>query len=79
VGLDIGREMLEQTWRRGQHCPILALEKKRVEDERLRGAGKQREVWKMGTNIDRVKDLERRIEELKRRWPTHPVPTTMLQ
>lgn len=38
MGLDIGREMLEQTWRCGQHFPILALEKKRVEDVRLLGA-----------------------------------------
>ena len=79
VGLHIGTDMLEQTWRRGQHSPIVAFEKNRAEHVRLLGAGKQREVWRLGTNIYRVKDLERRIEELKRRWPAHPVPTTMLQ
>jgi len=30
--------MLEQTWRCGQDFPILAFEKKRVEDVRLLGA-----------------------------------------
>ena len=79
VGLDIGTEMSEQTWHRGQHFPIVAFEKKRVEDVRLLGAEKQREVWKMDTKIDRVKDLERQIEELKRRWPAHSVPPTMVQ
>jgi len=44
VGLDIGTEMLEQTWRRGQHFPIVAFEKKRVEDVRLLGAEKLEEV-----------------------------------
>ncbi len=71
--------MLEQTWRRCQRFPNVAFEKKRVEDVWLLGAEKQREVWKMDTKIDRVKDLERQIEELKSRWPAHSVPPTMLQ
>jgi len=33
----------------------------------------------MDTNIDRVKDLERQIDELKRRSPSHSVRSTMLQ
>lgn len=78
MGLDIGREILEQTWRCGQHFPILAFEKKRVEGVRLLGARKQRDVWKMDTNIDRVKDLERQIGRLKRRSPSHSVRSTML-
>ena len=28
---------------------------------------------------DRVRDLERQIEELKSRWPAHSVPPAMLQ
>lgn len=31
------------------------------------------------TKTDRVKDLQRQIEELKRRWPAHSVTPTMLQ
>ncbi len=33
----------------------------------------------MHTNIDRVKDLERQIDELKRRSPSHSVRSMMLQ
>ena len=33
----------------------------------------------MDTNIDRVNDLERQIDELKRRSPSHSVRSTMLQ
>jgi hypothetical protein len=28
---------------------------------------------------DRIKELERRIEELKRQWPAHSVPPAMVQ
>jgi hypothetical protein len=28
---------------------------------------------------ERIKELERQIAELKRRWPAHSVPPTMLQ
>ena len=30
-------------------------------------------------NSDRVKELEKRIAELKQRWPAHSVSPTMLQ
>ena len=30
-------------------------------------------------NSDRIKELEKQITELKRRWPAHSVPPTMLQ
>jgi hypothetical protein len=33
----------------------------------------------METRSDRVKDLERQIEQLKGRWPAHSVPAAMLQ
>jgi len=33
----------------------------------------------MDTKTDRVRDLERQIEELKSRWPAHSVPPAMLQ
>ena len=46
---------------------------------RLLEAEKQREVWKIDTKIDRVRDLERQIEELKSRWPAHSVPPAMFQ
>jgi SAM-dependent methyltransferase len=45
---------------------------------RLLGAEKQ-EALEMGTRSDRVKYLERQIEELKSRWPAHSVPPAMLQ
>ncbi len=28
---------------------------------------------------DRIKELEKRIEDLKRRWPAHSVPPALLQ
>ena len=30
-------------------------------------------------NSERIKELEKQIAELKRRWPAHSVPPTMLQ
>jgi len=30
-------------------------------------------------NSERIKELEKQIAELKRRWPAHLVPPTMLQ
>ena len=33
----------------------------------------------MDTKTDRVRDLERQIEELKSRWPAHSVPPAMFQ
>ena len=45
---------------------------------RLLRAEKQ-EALEMDTKSDRVKYLERRIEELKSRWPAHSVPPAMLQ
>ena len=33
----------------------------------------------MNTETDRIKELEKQIEELKSRWPAHSVPPTMLQ
>jgi len=30
-------------------------------------------------SIQRIKELEKQIAELKRRWPAHTVPPTMLQ
>jgi len=33
----------------------------------------------METRSDRVKDLERQIEQLKGRWPAHSVPPAMFQ
>jgi predicted urease superfamily metal-dependent hydrolase len=33
----------------------------------------------MSTISDRIKDLDRQIEELKSRWPTHSVHPAMLQ
>jgi hypothetical protein len=29
-------------------------------------------------NDDRIKELEKRIEELKKQWPAHSVPPAML-
>ncbi len=33
----------------------------------------------MDTKTDRVRDLERQIEDLKSRWPAHSVPSAMFQ
>jgi hypothetical protein len=33
----------------------------------------------MNTETDRIKELEKRIADLKSRWPAHSVPPTMLQ
>jgi len=33
----------------------------------------------MDTKTDRVRKLERQIEELKSRWPAHSVPPAMFQ
>ena len=33
----------------------------------------------MNAKTDRVRDLERQIEELKSRWPAHSVPPAMFQ
>lgn len=33
----------------------------------------------MSTNSDRIRDLERQIEELKTQWPTHSVKPAMVQ
>jgi len=33
----------------------------------------------METKSDRVRDLERQIEQLKSRWPAHSVPPAMFQ
>ena len=30
-------------------------------------------------NNDRIKELEEKIDELKKRWPAHSVPPAMLQ
>ena len=40
---------------------------------------RQEEIWKMDTETDRARKLERQIEELKSRWPAHSVPPAMLQ
>ena len=46
---------------------------------RLLEGAKQPEVGRMDTKTDRVRDLERQIEELKSRWPAHSVPPAMFQ
>jgi len=33
----------------------------------------------MDVKTDRIRDLEKQIEELKSRWPAHSVPAAMLQ
>jgi len=33
----------------------------------------------MSTKADRIKELEERIEDLKRRWPAHSVKPAMIQ
>ena len=33
----------------------------------------------MHDKTDRARDLEKKIEELKKRWPAHSVPPAMLQ
>jgi hypothetical protein len=36
-------------------------------------------VHAMRTKSDKVKELQRQIEELKQRWPAHSIPPAMLQ
>jgi hypothetical protein len=33
----------------------------------------------MSTKTDRIKELEKQIEDLKRRWPAHSVPPAMFE
>lgn len=33
----------------------------------------------MSAKTDRIKELERQLEDLKRRWPAHSVPPAMVQ
>ncbi len=33
----------------------------------------------MSTKTDRIKELEKQIEDLKRRWPVHSVPPAMFE
>ena len=42
-------------------------------------AGEESEDVERRMSSERIKELERQIAELKRRWPAHSVPPTMLQ